>query len=611
MTNWIEKFKQLVYSSQFPRVILQDVDGIMDYPELTEILEVDGYTIHRAKTELELRFVYELYFRGKDANQILVIPSTYSPLPDIGIEVHLVNVGLRQLFPNLESKVLRGLSFNALSLLGNIRTFEELGEERSLRFVLENLYNADLNTLKGIYSKERTLSLLISVFFHRELPNQPIVNCLSLLARQHFKDLADGGISKGILLDYLKKVWYEFAIGKISPVDFLEPTLMQNLMVLFIKGDLSSVLVSAELYHTIPPALSIGVHYDSQEALRNEITALLSYLNEKGKSIQDIPEEWFGLAPIAGKAMFKALILGDTSILGEVNKTIEYLNTRFQIFIDNTYFSLFSRSGVKWPVVVTKILDYIKVQPGNRHALIVIDGMNYWQWEILAEQLKASDNEITEGAVFAYVPSITAWSRQAIFRGGKPDLSTNNAQEASMYRFYWQQNRVADFQIAYARFGTNEHFEADNVSNAIRHLALVCNDLDDMMHGTIMGNEQLYDSTKRWIERSNILSIIQSLKIQGFNCYVTTDHGNVEALGVGNLKLSEKVGALSRGKRHLKFSNSTLLQHFREQNGALRYGVVENSVYLKDTSAFTDSKTKVVTHGGSHFWEVIIPFVQL
>ncbi len=42
-------------------------------------------------------------------------PVNYNPLPDIEILVHFKAVGLKQVFPNLDSKAIKGLSFNALA----------------------------------------------------------------------------------------------------------------------------------------------------------------------------------------------------------------------------------------------------------------------------------------------------------------------------------------------------------------------------------------------------------------------------------------------------------------------------------------------------------------
>jgi hypothetical protein len=140
-------------------------------------------------------------------------------------------------------------------------------------------------------------------------------------------------------------------------------------------------------------------------------------------------------------------------------------------------------------------------------------------------------------------------------------------------------------------------------------LALVCNDLDDIMHGSILGNEQLKTSTEQWIVKSKIVESIAGLKAKGFQVYITADHGNIEATGLKNLTIKDKLGALSRGKRHLHFTNETLMENFMSLNSSIEVGKKGLSLYLKKQEAFTNENTLVITHGGSHIWEVIVPFI--
>jgi hypothetical protein len=207
--------------------------------------------------------------------------------------------------------------------------------------------------------------------------------------------------------------------------------------------------------------------------------------------------------------------------------------------------------------------------------------------------------------------STTAWSRQAIFKGDKPDLLEDNSREAKLFEDYWLKHGVSAFQIVFKKFSVNEPFSVNSISSDTTRLGLVCNDLDDIMHGSILGNNQLKTSTEQWIEKSGIVNNILELKAKGFQVYITADHGNIEATGLKNLSIKEKVGALSRGKRHLHFTNEMLLEAFISNNTSLDLGKKGLSIYLKNNEAFTTENNQVVTHGGSHLWEVIIPFVSI
>lgn len=160
-----------------------------------------------------------------------------------------------------------------------------------------------------------------------------------------------------------------------------------------------------------------------------------------------------------------------------------------------------------------------------------------------------------------------------------------------MFGDFWAKQGVPGYQISYKRFSLHEPLDLDGISADTTTLGLVCNDLDDIMHGSLLGNNQLKMSTEQWIMKSKIVESISALKSKGFHVYITADHGNVEAIGLKNLTLKDKVGALSRGKRHLHFTNELLLQGFIEQNPSLEVGkkvflfTLENKRHLQSRTA--------------------------
>jgi hypothetical protein len=139
----------------------------------------------------------------------------------------------------------------------------------------------------------------------------------------------------------------------------------------------------------------------------------------------------------------------------------------------------------------------------------------------------------------------------------------------------------------------------------------LCKDLDDIMHGAILGDEQLKVSTEQWIRKSGIVDLIQKLKASGFEVYLTSDHGNIQATGKRNLTSKEKFGTLSRSKRFAHFDNDVLLNDFISSNVDFAFGRRGSSLFLKDREAITVEGKQVITHGGSHIWEVLVPFVTI
>jgi hypothetical protein len=611
MSNWVDKYKKLVISSHKQHIIVADQDNLWGYAELNQAFEYDGYTILGCKTDLSVRLVFELQVRDSDKKYLIIAPATYRPLPDIEKLVHFQPVGLSQLFPNLDVKAIKGLSFNALCLLSNIKPYEVLSHDRTLKFLLENLYNVDFDTLTNNKAKERILNALITVFLEKNGINEPLTKFLTNITKPYFPSLVTKELNNANLVNFIQEQWQVFVKNGSSLLDFKEPLLNKSLGYLFAFEYLSPIQVSPAEYDQFPKPLKIGVFVDENGHNDNELEGLIEYLDQQLGIIDDIADQWFQIIQVLSNAKLKYLSTDNEELKHAYQKIESSFNQRFQRFIDNTYSSLFSLSGVRKPVVVSRILEHIKAKPASKKALLVIDGMNYWQWNILGKALTNAGINYSSNATLAYIPTITAWSRQAIFKGDKPDLAADNSKESKLFESYWLKHGIQTYQIAFNKFSLSAPLVVSNISLDTTTLGLICNDLDEIMHGSIMGNSQLKISTEQWIVKSNIVEHIVLLRARGFQVYITADHGNVEATGLKNLTMKDKVGALSRGKRHLYFTNETLLQGFIEQNPDVEIGKKGLSLYLKKQEAFTDENSQVITHGGSHIWEVIVPFISI
>ena len=611
MSNWIDKYKKLVISSHKQHIIIADQDSLFEYEELQQAFENDGFKLITCKTALAVRLAFELQVRESTDKYLIIAPSNYFPLPDIEMLVHFQALGLTKLFPNLDAKAIKGLSFNALCLLSNIKPYEELSHDKTLKFLLENLYNVDFDTLTNSKAKERILNALITVLLEKNGINEPLTKFLSTITKPYFPALVSKGLTKINLVNFIQEQWQSFVDKGNSELDFNESLLNKSLGYLFAFEYLKPVQVSPKKYESFAKPLKIGIFVDQQGHNDNELEGLIEYLKQQLEIIEDIADQWFKIIQIMANAKLKYLLSENEELKGNYQRIENSFNIRFQRFVDNTYGSLFSLSGVRKPVVVSRILEHINAKPAKKKALLVIDGMNYWQWNILGKALANADINFTSNASLAFIPTITAWSRQAIFKGDKPDLSADNSKEAKLFETYWLNQGVPSFQIDFKKFSVNDPIAIESITPDTTILGLVCNDLDDIMHGSILGNGQLKTSTEQWIVKSKIVNTISALKTKGFQIYITADHGNIEATGLKNLTLKDKLGALSRGKRHLHFTNETLLDSFMELNTSIEVGKKGLSLYLKKQEAFTTENSQVITHGGSHLWEVIVPFISI
>lgn len=305
-----------------------------------------------------------------------------------------------------------------------------------------------------------------------------------------------------------------------------------------------------------------------------------------------------GVLKTIGSSQFEELLI-------HVNKT----NEIFQTYIKTSYQQTKNSSAVKKPKIVSKILDYLNFNFQNEKlALIVIDGLAFWQYELLKNTLPADKNE---EVIYSWIPSITQLSRQAIFRGNTPinDYKQGPASEEKLWKSYWLNGGINDFEIKY-QHETIDLSQLDSVTK----LALVFKDLDEKMHSST-DYKDLLKLTENWIERSKINNVIDTLLQKGFKIFLTTDHGNIQAKGWRGLQGREKLGTNksgSRSERHIEYSERWLSDEFMANNPELKNSLVmeDQAIYFKSDLSFS-RRDVLVTHGGAHLLEVLIPFIEI
>lgn len=294
----------------------------------------------------------------------------------------------------------------------------------------------------------------------------------------------------------------------------------------------------------------------------------------------------------------------------QVEPLMNELNDDFQRFMDKNYMALLSKSHVNRPHSVNKILthiNYANTSPREKVALFVIDGMAYWQFLMLKEALEDADIPTIDNVTFAWLPSITKLSRQAIFRGDTPrgTYIQNPSNESKLWVEYWKNRNVQESFIHY------EHDGSVTSPESYTRYGYVCTSLDEHMHGC-RDLKDLYDlSNNRMPE---IVREIKKLYDAGYRIYITADHGNVFSHAWRALTPQEKTMVYaneSRGARHLIFTKEEYREYFFQQNEGLRNKMFERENYAvwRDAACFKGSDE--ITHGGCHFLEMIVPFITI
>jgi hypothetical protein len=257
-------------------------------------------------------------------------------------------------------------------------------------------------------------------------------------------------------------------------------------------------------------------------------------------------------------------------------------------------------------------------------ALILIDGLAMDQWVVIREELskESSDLRINENAVFAWVPTITSVSRQAAFSGKVPmyfpnSINTTDKEEA-LWNQFWNDNGLTSDEVLYKKGidDTNYKELLDGLSNPkVRVAGIIIDKVDRIMHGIELGKSGMYNQVKQWASQGFLNSIIKLLDDGGFNIFLTSDHGNVEASGCG--RPSEGSIAYSRGERVRIYPNEILRATVKERfSSAVEWPIfgLPKGYYpliAPDGYAFIPEGKTTVAHGGFSIEELIVPFIHI
>jgi hypothetical protein len=186
----------------------------------------------------------------------------------------------------------------------------------------------------------------------------------------------------------------------------------------------------------------------------------------------------------------------------QLNKSNEY----FQLYLEKNFKQAINSSAVKKPQIVSRILEYLNFNYRNEKiALIVVDGLSFWQYELFANRISG----IMKSARYFFLASFHySIIPPGYIQRGKPlvKYKQNPANESKLWTSFWKEKGVDESQISYMF----DKIDFDNIIT-ITKLAVVYKDLDGHMHHS-PDYKMLLGLTKDWIERSQIISVIENLR---------------------------------------------------------------------------------------------------
>ena len=643
--------------------LVADPDGLLLEETLLEAIRERGFEILPFEDSVAFRFAYESRFRSRwvrdeAADLVVVVRAENHQMAALPYDLlragRQLSFGLGELFPGLSYPVVASLDHGHLATLHRAwrrQGADRLGDEATKDFALLHVFQiapalirqpADLLRvlLRRHHRGERLPRILDDRLIHLlrrsgafdSWPLEIIVPdrdaFFSFLQERWplFLDRLAGNAGDGP-----RNVSGSFGLGFDGPVDlpFDHDDVRVHIDNLFVEGMLSAVS------HEAGDALrgewaSVGIRIDPEAEKLRRLGGLMEAVGDTIPGPEARHHEWTAFA--YRWAELEVLRLeGAASARSETGARIAELRREvdraFLAWTERRYAGLHNQPPDP-PVMVHHVPRYLARQlehgSEDKVALLVVDGLALDQWlvlrDVLADQRPCL--RFREGAVFAWVPTITSVSRQAIFAGKPPFYFPSSIlttdREARLWSQFWVDQGVAARAVGYAK-GLGDG-PLDGVSElvsrtGIRALGLVVDKVDRIMHGMELGTAGMHNQVRQWAGEGFMAELLDKLLGDGFAVYLTSDHGNIEAEGRG--RPSEGAVADVRGERARIYPDEVLRSRVQERfPDAVAWpaiGLPEDCLALlaPGRSAFVREGERVVGHGGASLEEVVVPWIRI
>lgn len=585
-----------------------------------------------------------LHLRGADQN---VLPW------DIVHNGRVARLSLAELFPRLAYSTVKQVEPEHLAALFDAHEAElqsARGENESKDFILEHVYQLTPRSIRTPVDFWR--ELLRMHFANRSLPPLFATHAANILqGKGLFADqpVATWFSSKSALLRVVQGAWHRYLSGlglvgeRVTeprpgyvstfdiPFDHSDVQVLVDSM--FLDGTLHPMAV-----HSVPVAMpswiKAGIVQDPAELqalVLKGVDGLIASIPSDGASHKD----WSEFAKRYGEILARAHGLPGaegSEQLSKVRSSINALHAqsdaRLQEWVAAKHYAdLMLQPVTKGPVMVHHIPRFLRHRRAageTKVALLVFDGLAFDQWVQIRERLIASTKRFAfdEGTSFAWLPTVTSVSRQALFSGLKPrefdDSIDRTDKEETLWKTFWQNEGVNPNEVMYRRalrqVDQLDALESDLTDRLPKVLGLVIDEVDDRLHKE-RSKKDVAMWIGNWLATGFVDRLFSMLLDKGYHIYLTADHGNVESTGIG--RPNQGVIAETRGERVRVYRSETLLADSAAaypSTGRLEIAGLPTTfmpLFAGGRTAFVPEGEQVVVHGGVSVEELIVPFVKV
>lgn len=647
MANWRDTILKNFKPKISRLTLVADPDGLLTEEGMLSAIQERGFDLIPFDDPIAFRFAYESQYRsrwdkGKNTDLVVVLRSAEQQLNKLPYDLlkagRPLTFALHQLFPKLNYPVIAGLDRTYLDAVDEAyqkHDGDQLTERETKDFVLMQCFSI---VPKLIKKPVDLLKVLLSLHSRKvRLPDFLVEHLLESLTKDATFEswpLAEIIPIRESFLRFLQDEWKAFLAAQSDPspvcrVPFSHEDVRAYIDTFFLEGALTPV--EQENVAKLPTWAQTGVVHDPRaDALRRfrgllrKFEAELPGADVSHREWQQAAQQWAELVVLRWQ-WDEALDAADRTAWIELQASVE---DAFSQWMMTRYGSLHNLPYHQQPVMVHQISRFMAVERKRKKlpkiALLVLDGLAFDQWLLLRKMLEACDGawRFQESTAFAWVPTLTSVTRQSIFAGEPPlyfpeSLATTSKEKSHWLRFWEDQGvqRGGVDLVPNLDGPADPKLDAAFGNSRLSVLGIVWNKVDDIMHGMQMQTAGMHNQVRLWASQGHLQQLLARLHQEGFAVYLTADHGNVTATGIGNPK--EGVLAETKGKRVRVYDRNEFLEEvankFPESLRWPNHGLppAQHVLLAGDLKAFTDEGEEIVSHGGIALEEVMVPFVVI
>lgn len=577
MSELFERILRHFPSYTHSLILVSDPDRLLRDEAIMARLVAVGFRMIDEPDPVQLRYQVE---RARpftmDRPLIIVTGEQVRDLPyDLWQQGHHVTLSLNSFYPDLVYPVVRAMLpsqrwrlYRAPSPRG------ALGRQGTIDYILRHVFAVDLD---GVRQPSRLVAWLNE--YHQQASPMPAIfveRLLALLKPIHAYSewpLEDLVADPEAFASFVREQWRSYVqrqTGQLIQeeparyvVDFAADRELQDALPRLVRSRALEP-VAVDQPDRLPPWARPALLGPAEDRRPRRVGELLAVLREQ---LQQAPTEarWLGWQAIA-RAWAELNALRDSSShLLDVTQEAEYYALREALdaaFLDWLHSRYAPLGGQRLPIPhhVHHVPHFIAFQRrqarGDGVALVVLDGLALADWQLIGSTWRARHPSwrFDEQLLLAQVPTITAVSRQALVSGRRPaDFAStldHNRAERQQWASFWSAEGLPAQVCAYVPVRLDQSDSPPELQDdRVRALCLVNVDLDDTVHGATLGAADVQASLRLWLDAKSLRleAIIDGLLSRGFAVYLASDHGHVEARGMG--VLSEGLVVQTRSQR--------------------------------------------------------------